>query len=88
MNFDYEFERCLANVPSTCKLMLLFLVSPKLRLFSNLVVFGNSCFSFNLVTVRYRSLVAAKSRNPDIDGKMMTGWRDRLMMKTPRRLKD
>ena len=33
---------------------VLFLVSSKLRLFSNLVVLGNSCFSLNLVTVRYQ----------------------------------
>ena len=50
-------------------LSVLFLVSPKLRLFSNLVVLSNSCFASNLVTVRYRSLVAVQSRNPDIGGK-------------------
>ncbi len=60
-------------------LSVLFLVSPKLRLFSNLVVLGNSCFSSNLVTVVTDHL---SQFNPDKSGywwdKMMIGCRDKI----------
>ncbi len=55
----------LVNIYVDLPAMLLrfsFLVFSKLRLFSNLVVLGNSCFSLNLVTVSYRLLVAVQSR--------------------------